>query len=115
MTICDENTYKVNCGGGGNFWLEGCDPAVLRKSAEAKEWNGFVLRSWFQERKEEQETGRIPEWELLVYTPAVFVRGANEGVTGYGTWKRVRKMGGRVECSVRWKILSRLAPPPWFL
>jgi hypothetical protein len=35
----------------------------------------------------------VPEWELLVHTPAVFVRVANKGVTGYGTWKRVRKMG----------------------
>jgi hypothetical protein len=34
-------------------------------------------------------------WELLVHTPAVFVRVANKGVTGYGTWKRVRKMGDR--------------------
>ena len=30
---------------------------------------------------------RVPEWEELVYTPAVFVRVANTGVRGYGTWK----------------------------
>jgi len=29
----------------------------------------------------------VPFWELLVHTPAVFVRVANKGVTGYGTWK----------------------------
>jgi hypothetical protein len=29
----------------------------------------------------------------LVYTPAVFVRVANKGDTGYGTWKRIRKTG----------------------
>ena len=36
---------------------------------------------------------RGPKWELLVHTPAVFVRVANEGVGGYGTWKSVRRMG----------------------
>jgi hypothetical protein len=36
-----------------------------------------------------------PEWELLVYTPAVFVRAANKGVTAYVTWKKIRKMGDR--------------------
>jgi hypothetical protein len=34
----------------------------------------------------------VPEWELLAHTPAVFVRAANKGVAGYGTWKSVRKM-----------------------
>jgi hypothetical protein len=32
---------------------------------------------------------------LLVHTPAVFVRVANKEVTGYGTWKSVRKMEDR--------------------
>src|SRR6267142_276527 len=27
---------------------------------------------------------RVPEWELLVYTPVVFVRVATKGLTGYG-------------------------------
>jgi hypothetical protein len=44
---------------------------------------------------------RGPEWELLVYTPAVFVRVANAGLTGCGTWKSVRKMGGRLEMLVK--------------
>ena len=35
----------------------------------------------------------VPEWKLLVHTPAVFVGVANKGLTGYGTWKCVRKMG----------------------
>ncbi len=38
---------------------------------------------------------RAPEWELLVHMPGVFVRVANNRLTGYGTWKSVRKMGGR--------------------
>jgi len=33
-----------------------------------------------------------PKWNCWVYTPAVFVRVANKEVTGYGTWKSVRKM-----------------------
>jgi hypothetical protein len=33
-----------------------------------------------------------PKWELLVHTPAVFVRVASKGLTGYGTWKCIRKM-----------------------
>ena len=42
----------------------------------------------------------VPIWELLVYTPAVFVRMANKGVAGYGTWKKIRKMGdGKVGTS----------------
>jgi len=28
---------------------------------------------------------RVPEWELLVHPPAVFVRVATAGLTGYGT------------------------------
>jgi hypothetical protein len=35
---------------------------------------------------------RAPEWELLVYTPAVFVRVVSKGLTGYGTWKSIWKM-----------------------
>jgi hypothetical protein len=31
----------------------------------------------------------------LVHTPAVFVRVANKGVAGYGTWKKIRKMGDK--------------------
>ena len=34
----------------------------------------------------------VPFWELLVHTPAVFVRVANKGDAGYGTWKSIRKM-----------------------
>jgi hypothetical protein len=39
------------------------------------------------------ESRDVPFWELLVNTAAVFVRVANTGVTGYGTWKKVRKIG----------------------
>jgi hypothetical protein len=34
----------------------------------------------------------VPNWELLVYTPGVFVRVASKRLAGYGTWKSVRKM-----------------------
>ena len=51
---------------------------------------------------------RVPEWEGLRAfleeisarthtTPAVFVRVANKGVAGYGTWKSIRNSGGRRE------------------
>ncbi len=36
--------------------------------------------------------GRIPPHPP--HTPGVFVRVANKGVAGYGTWKSVRKIGG---------------------
>jgi hypothetical protein len=39
----------------------------------------------------------VPFWELLVHTPAVFARVANKGVAGYGTWKKIRKMGDKGE------------------
>jgi hypothetical protein len=34
----------------------------------------------------------VPEWELLVHTPAVFVRAANTRLTGYRTWKKIRNL-----------------------
>src|SRR5690349_23445818 len=37
----------------------------------------------------------VPRWELLVHTPAVFVRVASKGVAGYGRWKNIRKTGYR--------------------
>ena len=37
---------------------------------------------------------KIPERELLVHTPAVFVRVAAKGLTGYGEWKNIRRMEG---------------------
>jgi hypothetical protein len=35
---------------------------------------------------------RVPKWEEYPHTPGVFVRVANKGVAGYGTWKSVRKI-----------------------
>jgi hypothetical protein len=32
----------------------------------------------------------VPFWELLVHTPAVFVRVANKGLTAYGKWKSAK-------------------------
>jgi hypothetical protein len=40
---------------------------------------------------------RVPFWELLAHTPAVFVRVANKGVAGYRTWKKIRKMEDKGE------------------
>jgi hypothetical protein len=39
----------------------------------------------------------FPKWEEYPYTPGVFVRVANKGVAGYGTWKKVRKMEDKRE------------------
>jgi hypothetical protein len=33
----------------------------------------------------------VPKWEEYPHTPGVFVRVANKGLAGYGTWKKVRK------------------------
>jgi len=83
---------------------------------------------------------RVPEWEGLRAfleeisakthtTPAVFVRVANKGVAGYGTWKCVRRMedgsatearrpGGEEEggslVSNAWLTIIA-TPPPCFL
>ena len=54
----------------------------------------------------------VSKWEELVYTPAVFVRVANKGVTGYGTWKSVRNLEECVsdayEGQEKWRV-TRLA------
>jgi hypothetical protein len=34
---------------------------------------------------------------ILGTHPAVFARVANKGVAGYGTWKKIRKMGDKGE------------------
>ena len=64
----------------------------------------------------------VPKWEELVYTPAVFVRVANTGVTGYGTWKSAQgyeKKGVEWQslwCGLAEKLESIGHPhPPWFL
>ena len=49
----------------------------------------------------------VPIWEELVYTPAVFVRVANTGVTGYVTWKSAEapeSEGDRSEASEGLKV-----------
>jgi hypothetical protein len=33
----------------------------------------------------------VPDWELLVHTPAVFVRVASKGLTGYGVRKCMKE------------------------
>jgi len=39
----------------------------------------------------------FPKWEECPHTPGVFVRVASKGLTGYGTWKKIRKMGDKEE------------------
>jgi hypothetical protein len=34
----------------------------------------------------------FPKWEEYPHTPGVFARVASKGLTGYGTWKKIRKM-----------------------
>jgi len=44
------------------------------------------------------QTGSRRERKTFVLnetTPTVFVRVANAGLTGYGTWRRIRKMEGK--------------------
>jgi hypothetical protein len=38
------------------------------------------------------EERRVPEWEELVYTPGVFVRVANTGLTRYGKRKSAQAL-----------------------
>jgi hypothetical protein len=52
----------------------------------------------------------VPKWEEYLHTPGVFVRMANKGLAGYGTWKSVWKMGGMGE---EWEIWG--CPLPIFL
>jgi hypothetical protein len=46
-------------------------------------------------------TSRVPKREEYPHTPGVFVRVAIKGVTGYGTWKSVRKMGDEAATGAR--------------
>jgi hypothetical protein len=43
------------------------------------------------------DSAAVPKWEEYPHTPGVFARVANAGLTGYGTWKSVRRMGDRQE------------------
>src|SRR6266436_9452043 len=45
--------------------------------------------------KVDAQRGMSSRMGILGTHPAVFVRVANKGVAGYGTWKRVRKTGDR--------------------
>ncbi len=47
----------------------------VRKSVKRKELSKAASAEW---------RGRVPDWELLVYMPAVFVRVASKGFRGYG-------------------------------
>ncbi len=47
----------------------------------------FMRVPFGREPEYSDRSRNVPFWELLVHTPAVFVRVANKGVTGYGTWK----------------------------
>jgi hypothetical protein len=66
------------------------EPPEGRKGG--RRWKGGRLQVevWDPpEMKARWAGGWFPEWELLVYTPAVFVRVASKGLTVYGTWKSV--------------------------
>jgi len=58
---------------------DGC--SSLRVHESSFRWWGGMFHS--------DRSRNVPFWELLVHTPAVFVRVANKGVAGYGTWKGV--------------------------
>jgi hypothetical protein len=60
-----------------------------------------------------EEARGVPEWEEYPHTPGVFVRVANKGLAGYGTWKSIRKMGDRLSSPSGRKSV-RTAPPPVF-
>jgi hypothetical protein len=56
-----------------------------------------------KQRSNEVKTEAVaiaPNWELLVHIPAVFVRVANTRLTGYGTWKSIRKMGDEAAAEI---------------
>jgi hypothetical protein len=63
-------------------------------------WNGRVEKRPLPSAKL-CRIRRVPEWEEYPHTPGVFVRVANAGLTGYGTWKSVRKMGDGSETGGR--------------
>jgi hypothetical protein len=48
-----------------------------------------IVKDLVAPRSSGQASGEwaMPEGEELIYTPVVFVRVANTGVTGYGEWK----------------------------
>src|SRR5690242_4222075 len=56
---------------------------------------------------EVEERATVPFWELLVHTPAVFVRVAAKGLAGYGRWKNIRKMGIATEARRHGEELKR--------
>src|SRR5713226_5943 len=60
-------------------------------NTEDTESAGFTERRWRLQSRMIEE--RVPKWEEYPHTPAVFVRVANTGLAGYGTWKSVRRMG----------------------
>ena len=66
-----------------------------------------------------------PKWKEYPHTPGVFVRVAGKGLTGYGTWKCVRRMeevsatesqrhraGEEMEWLVSNKWLTIITTPP---
>ncbi len=67
------------------------DPVGAGAMYGAEETTGSAIEVVEGQADERQD--RVPEWKLLVHTPAVFVRVATAGLTGYGTWKNVRRMG----------------------
>jgi hypothetical protein len=56
-------------------------------------------------------SGGFPKWEEYPHTPGVFVRVANAGLTGYETWKSVRRMGDRGRARKTFGLKE--VPPPF--
>jgi hypothetical protein len=63
---------------------------ILRSAKESKRVRKSVKRKELS--KVASSEPRVPKGELLVHTAALFARVANTGLTGYGTWKSVRRM-----------------------
>ena len=71
---------------------------------------------------------RVSKWEEYPHTPSVFVRVTSKGLTGYGTWKCVRRMEEglgtepqrhRAEEEMEWLVCNKwltiiTTPPPVF-
>jgi hypothetical protein len=74
------------------FWRVQKSAQEFEKKRDSSETRGSICKS---ERLNVEEASTVPEWEEYPHTPAVFVRVANKGLAGYGTWKSVRKMGDR--------------------
>jgi hypothetical protein len=82
--------------------MTGVPNAEIAETKERKRSEGGMVVSvgW----SDPLASRREPKWEERGYTPAVFVRVARKGLRLYGTWKNLRKTGGRLQSEI---IVSR--------